>query len=919
MNFHLISRQLLAAFVLASWVLGLTLSAQAQQTAKPQPVASIEGITEYRLNNGVRYLLFPDASSSKVTVNMTVMVGSRHEGYGETGMAHLLEHMLFLGSKEFPTPDKELQKRGADYNGTTYVDRTNYYETMAGTDDNLEFAIRLEADRLVNCFIRREDLLKEMKVVRNEFERGENNPEGILSQRMMAVAFEWHNYGKSTIGNRSDIERVPIERLQAFYRKYYQPDNVMLVVAGKFDEMKAHAWISKYFGPIPRPTRQLEATYTQEPPQDGERTVILRRVGTVAVAGVVYHTPAAAHPDCAAIDVLETVLTAQPFGRLYKALVETKKASAVYGFAPAWHDPAVLEVLARVSDQSTPEEVRDIMLGVIEGIAKNPITPEEVDRARARFLSSWEQTFARSQSIAIQLSEWASAGDWRLMFLHRDRIKQMTAQQVNEAAKKYLQQSNRTVGLFLPAKEIARAEIPDAPDVEALVRDYKGGQAIASGEQFDPTPDNIEKRTRRGVLSSGVKYALLPKKTRGETVVARMSLHFGNEDSLRELRSAAQFLGPLMIRGTEKFTRQEIQDQLDKMKASLSLSSGTGTLSVGIQAKRDTLPAVLDLLEEVLRRPTFPEKEFEILQRNSVQGIKRQLTEPGALASNLVQRKLHPYPPDSIHYVPTMEESIKRLEAVKRDDVVRLYREQLGASVGEIAIVGDFDPDASVKRLEKVLAGWKASVPYKRITAEAITTVKGSRDTIDTPDKQNAVHIAGLTLKMTDTDPQYPAMTLGNYILGGAGFTAILMDRLRTKEGISYGAGSRFSADSQDKYATFYLFASLNPMYMEKVDRIVLEVLNEVVKKGITTEQLELARKGYLEESANDRGSDSTIANTLREGLYLGRTYHFEADFEKRIAQLTLAEVNAALRALLDTQRLVIVRAGDLKKVPKGK
>src|SRR6516162_5973964 len=238
-----------------------TLSAGAGN-APPKKIVTIEGITEYHLENGVRFLLFPDPSSPTVTINMTVLVGSRHEGYGETGMAHLLEHMLFKGCKAFKDPWRALTDHGAEFNGSTWVDRTNYYETMPASDANLEFGIRLEADRLVNSYVKREDLASEMTVVRNEFEMGENSPQTILSQRMMAVAYEWHNYGKSTIGNRSDIERVPIDKLQAFYRKYYQPDNVMLVVAGKFDETKALDYIAKYFGSLKRPSRHLEETYT---------------------------------------------------------------------------------------------------------------------------------------------------------------------------------------------------------------------------------------------------------------------------------------------------------------------------------------------------------------------------------------------------------------------------------------------------------------------------------------------------------------------------------------------------------------------------------------------------------------------------------------------------------------------------------
>src|SRR5581483_7568510 len=304
-------------------------------SAAPQKVASVEGITEYRLVNGLSVLLFPDQSRSKVTVNMTVLVGSRQEGYGETGMAHLLEHMVFKGTPRHPLVPKALQDHGAQFNGSTSSDRVNYFETLAATDANLEFAIDLEADRLVNSYIKGEDLASEMTVVRNEFERGENSPAGVLYKRIAAAAYNWHNYGKPTIGNRSDIERVPVDNLRAFYKKYYQPDNVILIVAGKFEVAHALDLVQKYFGPIPRPERKLPTTYTEEPPQDGERTVVLRRVGDVGVVSAAYHVPAGPHEDSAALQVLANILTTQPSGRLYKALVETKKASSAGAFAGA--------------------------------------------------------------------------------------------------------------------------------------------------------------------------------------------------------------------------------------------------------------------------------------------------------------------------------------------------------------------------------------------------------------------------------------------------------------------------------------------------------------------------------------------------------------------------------------------------------
>ena len=248
--------RLAASCILAGGLIVSGANAAQGAPAAPRKVAAVEGITEYQLDNGLRVLLFPDPSQTKVTVNMTALVGSRQEGYGETGMAHLLEHMLFKGTPSHPLIPKELQEHGATFNGSTTSDRVNYYETLADSGTNLEFAIALEADRMVNSTIKKEDLDSEMTVVRNEFERGENSPQGVLMERIQEVAYDWHNYGKPTIGNRTDIERVPVENLRAFYRKYYQPDNIVLVVAGKFEESKGSGTGAEVLRADPAPGAQ---------------------------------------------------------------------------------------------------------------------------------------------------------------------------------------------------------------------------------------------------------------------------------------------------------------------------------------------------------------------------------------------------------------------------------------------------------------------------------------------------------------------------------------------------------------------------------------------------------------------------------------------------------------------------------------
>ncbi len=889
-----------------------TPSARSAETpAMPKKIVTLEGITEYRLDNGLRVLLFPDPASSKVTVNCTVFVGSRFEGYGETGMAHLLEHMVFKGTPTHPNVPKALRDRGAMFNGTTSNDRTNYFETLDGTDDNLEFAIRLEADRLVNSYVKRDDLVTEFVVVRNEFERGENNPQYILNQRMTSAAYEWHNYGKSTIGNRTDIERVPIDRLQAFYRKYYQPDNAMVIVAGKFNEEKALAYIAKYFGTLKKPTRELEQTYTEEPPQDGEHDVVLRRVGAVGAAGAVYHVPAGPHEDFPPLQVLSMVLDSEPSGALYKALVPTRKATQVQTFASGGHDPGLFQAMVEVEKGASPEEVRDLMLDVLENKAKDTITDEEVERAKRKLAKDTEMQYTDSNRVGVALSNWAAMGDWRLFFLQRDRVAKVTTADVKRVAERYLRRNNRTSGVYIPTQAQDVTDVPPTPDVDKLVSELKSGKTIAAGEAFDPTVANIVERLKLKELG-GVKVGLLPRKTRGETVSATLTLHFGNAESLKGNTSATQFLGELLMRGTKKHNYQQLQDAIDHLKARLRVSATVGSLSVSIECKKENFADVLDLVAEILREPSFPADEFDVLKRQTRDGLERTRTEPLPLAQRMLQRKLSPYPKDDVRYVPTVEESVERLDAVTLDQVRKLYTTQVGAGRGEFVVVGDFDEAVAMKGLQTVTKDWKAEVPFRRIDRPAIVGVKGESILIETPDKKSAFYFAGFMLPLNDLDLDYPALELADFIFGGGSLSSRLGDRVRQKEG-SYQVGSQFQASSLDKSARFTIVASFNPTLLAKIDTAMAEELSRMVKDGATEKEVKEAKAAYLGQLKQRRSTDGQLASLIEDELFAGRSFGYYGDVEKKIEALTADDVNQAFRKHIDPTKLVIIRAGDFK------
>ncbi|MBX2965777.1 MAG: insulinase family protein [Cyclobacteriaceae bacterium] len=883
------------------------------QLPAPVKVTSVEGITEYRLHNGLRVLLFPDQSKQTITVNITYLVGSKHENYGETGMAHLLEHLVFKGTPRHPNIPQELTEHGARPNGTTWVDRTNYFETFSATEENLKWALDLEADRMVNSFIAKKDLDSEMTVVRNEFESGENSPFRVLMQRTMSAAFDWHNYGKSTIGARSDIENVSIERLQAFYKKYYQPDNAVLVVAGKFDEPKTLELVNQYFGAIPKPTRELQQFYTLDPTQDGERTVTVRRVGDLQLVMAAYRIPPGSHADYAPVAVLSQVLGTEPSGRLYKALVDTKLASSTFTFDFQWKEPGLMLNIAEVLKEKSLDDAKKAMLKTLDDISKNPPTKEEIERAKTEILKQTDLMFNSSERVGLALSEAIGTGDWRLLHLTRDRIKAVTAEDVARVAKQYIKQDNRTVGIFIPTENPDRAEIPAAPDVELLVKDYKGQQSVAQGEAFDPSPANIEERTTRTELPGGIKLALLPKKTRGEAVEAVITFRFGNEKALAGKGNAASYAGRLLNKGTAKRSRQDIKDEFDRLKANVSIGGGAQQAYVSISTTKPNLAEVLKLVAEILKEPAFPADEFEKAKSEDIAGIESQRSEPQSIAFTKIQKHISPYPKSDPRYVEDFDESIAAIKALKLDDVKKFYKEFYGASNTTLSVVGDFDAAEIQSLVSELFGNWKSPSTYTRLPGKRFD-VPVINESIETPDKANAMFVAMYTTDMRDDNPDYPALVLGNYMLGGGFLNSRLATRIRQKEGLSYGVGSNFSAGSIDPIGTFMAYAIYAPENVEKLEAAFKEEIEKASTEGFTEEEIAAAKSGWLQSRTVSRAQDRSLANTLSNYLFLGRDLTWDENLEKKISELTPEQINSAMKKHLKAESFNIVKAGDFAK-----
>lgn len=900
-------RHFLCAFVLMFFAAAALAAAPAQ----PQRITEVEGITEYRLANGLKVLLFPDQSKPTITVNVTYLVGSRHEGYGETGMAHLLEHLLFKGTTNIPDIAKEFNGRGMRWNGTTSNDRTNYYEQFQASEENLAWALRMEADRMVNALVRREDLDTEMTVVRNEYERGENSPVNVLIKRLQSIAYDWHNYGNSTIGNRSDIENVEIDNLRAFYRRYYQPDNAVLLVAGRFNPEKTLQLISTHFGAIPKPTRTLPKLWTTEPTQDGERSFTVRRVGDTQIVVLAYKAPSPLHPDDAALDFASFALADTPSGRLHKVLVETGKAASILGGGLTGVDGSLQIVGAMMKKGDPIGPVEEELIKAVEGLADNPLTPQEMERARLNFANSAQRMMNDHENIGLALSEYIALGDWRMFFLNRDRHQEVTAEQVSAAARKYFLRDNRVVGRFIHEDAPRRAEIPRVASAEEALKDFKPKQAVAQAEEFDPSPENIEQRVRR-LEVNGMKIALLSKKNRGETVQFRLSLPSGDVQSLQGQSFAGSMAASMLMRGTTRYTREQLRDEFTK----LNVSGGVSGQGASFQTTRPNLAAAIRLAAHTLREPSFPESEFTQLKNQVITSIEASLSEPSARASEALGQHFNTYPKGDPRYSPTLQEQLEGFRAVTLEQVREHHRRFYAANRAQIAVVGDFDEAEVLAAIEEGFGQWRNDTPWERITRE-YRAVPATKITIQTPDKENAVFVARTNLDSNQADPDYAALFLANYILGGgAGFDSRLVARIRVKEGLSYSVGSSAGGSIFDRSGSFTAQAIAAPQNIARVETALREELQRALEEGFTDEEIAKAKSGWLQSFAEIRTQDAELASRLLAHLDSGRTLlTWDKAFEQRVLAVTAQDLRAALRKYLDPAQLTVVAAGDFSKV----
>lgn len=889
--------------------------AAAPAPALPTAVRALGGIEEYRLANGLQVLLFPDATQTTTTVNITYRVGSRYEAPGEYGMAHLLEHMLFKGTERHRDIPGAMAQRGVRFNGTTTVDRTNYFASFNADAGTLAFLLDLEADRMANSRVAKADLDTEMTVVRNEFERGENQPFAVLAQRVNAAAYAWHPYGHATIGPKSDIENVPIEKLQAFYKRYYRPDNATLLIAGAFDKAATLALIARDFGAVAKPATPVPQPYTVEPAQDGERTVVVRRVGGQPILLAAYHVPAITHPDTPALIVYGLLMSLQPSGQLYKQLVEPKLAVAAGLGGVGGADPGTASAYAALPPGGDVQQVETRLLDLVEGRTAKPFEESELVRVRDLAVNSYRQQMKNPEALIQQISGLIAAGDWRLLFQLMEDIPKVTLADVERVRAAYFRPANRTLGRYLPADAVERVDIPAAPPLDQRLAELKGPPKVEEGEQLDPVPAVLESRMNRTVLPSGIALHTLKKQTRGNTVVLQMQLRWG-ERKATYARNGTGMVGPLMNEGSAQLSKQQLQDALIKLRASLNISSYDQGATLFLSAERDTLLPALKVAAEVLRHPLLPQDAFDREIKAGIAGIEASRQEPSVLRQEATRghynraRGVSLGDPD---YVMSVDERIANLKATTLDDVKRFYADYWSANEAQVSVVGAL-PDGLPAEIDQLFGDWKkpAAPKFVRYIPQHVDVPPARFDAI-ARDKANAIVRLHETLALNSEDPDYPALELAVHIFGGGGLESRLSERVRQKEGLTYGIGASLSAGFWGNAGSFAIQASYAPDKRDRVIAVVQEELARMAAEGVTAAELARAKKDILEGRKQGRADPGALAGGLTSLAERGETWAAAQARDEALAAVTVEQANAAWRRHIRPDGFVISTAGDFK------
>jgi len=917
-----------------------------KRISAPKPVAASktrvtkiverDKITEYRLKNNLKVLLLPNDSAPVVTVLVLYKVGSRNEAVGFTGATHFLEHMLFKGTHKHNAEkgngiDELLTQIGAYWNATTWFDRTSYFEVVPS--EYLELCLSLEADRMRNLRLRQEDRDSEMSVVRNELERGENYPDEALEKELYAISFREHPYHHPTIGWRTDVEGVPMERLKEFYDTFYWPENATLIVVGDFKTEPALKMINKYFGVIKSAPKAIPSVYTIEPPQEGERRFEITRAGDLPRVWIGYHIPEAVHRDTYALSAIRHILggTYERSSRLYNSLIDSGVACDSFARHYDLKDPGLFMVGAMLNPGVPISKAEDILHAELNKLIEEPVKADELKRAKVANLKGTILSKAEPNSFAFMLAESESRSDWHWLMDYDDRFEAVTASDITAVAKRYFKKENRTVGHFIPRQQDSQiapgekdghelAKTDSTKKVEQAKLSKTGSDKAAKAARLEYNVPQVKvakpkspttrfaSRVEKKVLANGITLLLMRSpgtKSLGISGVLKAGKYFSYEKN----SNLADVMVDLLPKGSINYNKMAIAQALENMgiPGALDFAVDNFRVAFGTHLVASDLDEYCKLLNDILRNPSFSEDELAKSKVEWESRFQEAMNNTKMLAWNAFRNKI--YQPRHPYFEKMLADELADLPRVSRAGIIDLHKESISPSSMIISLVGDIELNQATKIVEKYFGNWIGHKALPINVPEVGIPKDTKRIEIKLADKQSVDIVMGHPCGLRRTSPDFYAARLANSALGQDTITSRLGQIVREKAGLTYGIYSSFS-DTAFAGAPWSVTLSVNPNNIDRALTLVSQVLTDYLERGISKDELSKEIGRAVGSFKVGLASSLGIARALTEFEFLGLGVNALDEITDQFLGVTREAANAAAAKYMHPKQALTVIAG---------
>ena len=858
------------------------------------------GIKEYTMtSNGMRVLLKQDNTAPVATFMVTYEVGSRNEAIGYTGSTHLLEHLMFKGSEKFNTEKgnsvfQKLQSLGARMNATTWLDRTNYFAVLPS--EHLETLIEIEADRMRNAYIKEEDRHSEMTVVRNEFERGQNSPSGVLDENIWATAYQAHPYHHSTIGWKADIENVSIERLREFYDTFYWPNNATAIAIGDFSEVGALEMIEKHFGKIKKSTKPIPEVYTTEPEQEGIRTVTLKRAGQQGIVGVAHKTPSATDPDAPAFMVLSSILSSGKNSRFYKNITDKGLTTSVYIWDSLFRDPGLFTVYANLSPDVDHKTVEEAIINEYEKIKKDGVSEEEVKKAQSQLIASMKFSQDGSYAVASGLNEAIASGDWTLYTTYGDKISAVTKEDIKKIVNKYFLEDLSTVGYFVPLGSGSQGQktATSAKELEKMKQKH-----------FSTEEESLSSKIIDTEPVKGIRLLTLK---RGTGVVTMRGSMLGGDIYSTKNNRTADVVAAMLDQGTTNMSKFEISEKLESAGARLSFFNGQARVGFSGKFLSDDTNMVISLLADQLKNPLFSKDELEKSKKRQIAGYKRSKESTRGNAMNDMLQAF--YGSDHQNSPTNPDRAIEQIKKITSEDLKEYHSKNYGLGSMVLVVVGDVDHVKMENLIKQNFEEWKQS-PLKNKEEQKTGNRVANKVYVTMEDKTSTDFVVGTALGIDMYHPDYLPLYLATHTLGG-NFSARLMQTVRVKEGLTYGINSSLSGFGNSNDGYWMVGGTFSPKLLSKGESSTLREIKRWAEEGITQEELDVTKSTLV--GGFQVGFDTTggLAGGILNAAVVHNDLTYLDNYPNTLKAITLDQANSAISKYISFDGLYQVAAGTI-------